>query len=108
MHRDRIYPGMNRVAQFWGNASFRSGQHLRPNEALNWFAQRHWKRKGAEVFDWGGGGDYKVKYGCAPVRTPRFCESKYPILFRLRQAALLAFQGRQKLLGAWRGARGSA
>jgi hypothetical protein len=103
-----IYPGMNRVAQFWGNASFRSGQALRPNEALNWFAIRTWKRRGAEVFDWGGGGRYKEKYGCTPVRTPRFCESKYSVLTHLRQAAMLAFQGRQRLLGALAGARGPA
>lgn len=96
-----IYPGLNKVAQFWGNASFRSGQHYRPNEALNWFAQRHWKRKGAEVFDWGGGGTYKVKYGCAPVATPRFCASKYPLLARFREAARLAVAGKQRLLGAW-------
>ena len=95
-----IYPGLNKVAQFWGNASFRSGQHFRPNEALNWFAQRHWKRKGAEVFDWGGGGTYKVKYGCAPVATPRFCASKYPLLGRLREAARLAVAGKQRILGA--------
>jgi GNAT acetyltransferase-like protein len=103
-----IYPGLNRVAQFWGNASFRSGQHLRPNEALNWFAQRHWKQRGAEVFDWGGGGTYKAKYGCAPVSIPRFCSSKYSVLSHLRDAARLVVQGRQRLLGAWHGARGSA
>jgi len=103
-----IYPGMNRVAQFWGNASFRSGQSFRPNEALNWFAQRTWKSRGAEVFDWGGGGTYKAKYGCTPIRTPRFCQSKYPVLAHLRSAAQLAFQGRQKLLGVLHASRGSA
>ena len=103
-----IYPGMNRVAQFWGNASFRASQHLRPNEALNWFAQRTWKSRGAEVFDWGGGGTYKAKYGCTPIHVPRFCDSKYPLLAHLRSAAQLAFQGRQKLLGALHVSRGSA
>jgi hypothetical protein len=103
-----IYPGMNRVAQFWGNASFRSGQSLRPNEALNWFAQCWWKKRGAEIFDWGGGGTYKAKYGCTPVQTPRFTASKYPILTRLRQAAQVAFTGRQRLLGALSGVRGQA
>ena len=27
-----IYPGMNKVAEFWGNASYRHSQNLRPNE----------------------------------------------------------------------------
>jgi len=36
-----IYPGMNDVAQFWGNASFRSGQQWRPNETLHWYAMRY-------------------------------------------------------------------
>jgi hypothetical protein len=102
-----IYPGMNRVAQFWGNASHRDGQQWRPNEALNWFAIKTWKSRGAEVFDWGGGGTYKAKYGCTPVRTPRFSESKYAVLAHLRDAAQLLFLGRQKLLGALH-ARGSA
>jgi len=94
-----IYPGMNRVAQFWGNASVRSEQHYRPNEALNWYAMRYWKRRGAAVFDWGGGGDYKAKYGCARIWVPRLCESKYAFLGHAREAARRAFEGRQRLLG---------
>ena len=100
-----IYPGMNRVAQFWGNASFRSGQAWRPNEALHWHAMRYWKRRGADVFDWGGGGDYKRKYGCAPVLVPRFRGSRHALLGRLRDAAETAFYGRQRLLGLLRAAR---
>jgi hypothetical protein len=94
-----IYPGMNRLAQFWGNASVRAEQHRRPNEALNWHAMRYWKRRGAEVFDWGGGGDYKIKYGCAPIQVPRVRASKHALFARARDAALKAFEGRQRLLG---------
>jgi hypothetical protein len=103
-----IYPGMNRIAQFWGNASFRWGQRWRPNEALHWYAMRYWKRRGAALFDWGGGGDYKRKYGCTPLRVPRFYQSRLALLGRLRDAAETAFYGRQRLLGWLRAARRGA
>ena len=42
-----IYPGFNQIAEFWGNASFRAHQNLRPNEACHWYAMRYWKKRGA-------------------------------------------------------------
>ena len=72
-----IYPGLNKTAEFWGNASWREHQHLRPNETLHWYAMRYWKSRGAEMFDWGGGGEYKEKYGAAPLRVPWFYKSRY-------------------------------
>jgi hypothetical protein len=47
-----IYPGFNQIAEFWGNASFRAHQSLRPNEACHWYAMRYWKKRGAAIFDW--------------------------------------------------------
>jgi GNAT acetyltransferase-like protein len=94
-----IYPGMNHVAQFWGNASFRSGQQWRPNEALHWYAMRHWRRRGARIFDWGGGGTYKEKYGCKPILVPRFRQSRPAVLGSLRDAAQSVMHGRQRVLG---------
>ena len=41
-----IFPAMNRTAYFWGGASWRSHQILRPNEAIFWFAMRDWKARG--------------------------------------------------------------
>ncbi len=41
-----IYAGMNQLVEFWGNASFRADQHLRPNEALRWYAMRYCKHRG--------------------------------------------------------------
>jgi hypothetical protein len=67
-----IYPGFNKIAEFWGNASFRSHQNLRPNEACHWYALRYWKQRGATLYDWGGEGTYKEKYGCVPHRVPWF------------------------------------
>jgi len=73
-----IYVGFRQHAQFWGNASLRSGQKWRPNELMHWQAMRYWKAKGAEVFDWGGLGDYKEKFGCIRTAPPRFVKTRIP------------------------------
>jgi len=94
-----IYPALNTTAYFWGNASVSDGQHLRPNEALHWYAMRYWKGRGVPVFDWGGGGRYKEKYGCAPITVPRFVRSRVPGLLYLRDQAQRIVRGRQRLAG---------
>jgi hypothetical protein len=94
-----IYPAIGNIAYFWGNASFRAGQHLRPNEALHWYAMRYWKRQGVLFFDWGGGGRYKEKYGCSPVSVPRFFGSRLPFLPYLRDQAERLARARQRLAG---------
>jgi len=94
-----IFPGYNRIAEFWGNASFRSSQIFRPNELMHWYVMRYWKRRGAEIYDWGGEGTYKEKYGCFPYRVPWFIKSRYPFISRLRDEAKKIFQRRQRFLG---------
>jgi len=94
-----IYPGYNRIAEFWGNASFRAYQNLRPNEACHWYAIRYWKQRGASIFDWGGEGTYKEKYGCRPHRVPWFTKSRYQIVGAMRNEARNMFARKQKLLG---------
>ena len=97
-----IYPAFNKVAEFWGNASFRSTQILRPNETLHWYAMRYWKARGVEAFDWGGGGGYKEKYGPYPIAVPWFCKSRFKALGVLREQAKKAVRMKQVLLGRWR------
>lgn len=94
-----IYPGMNKVAEFWGNASFRHSQHLRPNESLHWYAMRYWKRQGVKTFDWGGGGEYKEKYGVTPVAVPWFRKSRFRFLDTMRREAKRAVELKQRVLG---------
>jgi hypothetical protein len=79
-----IFPALNRTAHFWGGASWRSHQILRPNEAVFWFAMRYWKARGATVMDMGGGGDYKRRYGPRELRVPSFRKSRVALLGRLR------------------------
>jgi hypothetical protein len=100
-----IYPGFNQIAEFWGNASFRAHQSLRPNEACHWYAMRYWKKRGVAIFDWGGEGTYKEKYGCKPHRVPWFTKSRYRIVGKLRNEARNMFARKQKFLGWLQGNR---
>jgi predicted N-acyltransferase len=103
-----IYPGFNQIAEFWGNASFRAHQSLRPNEACHWYAMRYWKKRGIAIFDWGGEGTYKEKYGCKPHRVPWFTKSRYRIVGKLRNEARNMFARKQKFLGWLQGSRSGA
>jgi predicted N-acyltransferase len=103
-----IYPGFNQIAEFWGNASFRAYQSLRPNEACHWYAMRYWKKRGVTIFDWGGEGTYKEKYGCTPYRVPWFTKSRYQIVGALRNEARNMFARKQKFLGWLQGNRSAA
>jgi hypothetical protein len=100
-----IFPGFNRISEFWGNASFRSYQNLRPNELIHWYAMRYWKKRGTEVYDWGGEGTYKEKYGCVPHRVPWFIKSRYEFVGKLRDTAKKMHRGKQRLIGWWQGDR---
>jgi len=100
-----IFPGFNKISEFWGNASFRSYQNLRPNELIHWYAMRYWKKRGAEVHDWGGEGTYKEKYGCVPHRVPWFIKSRYEFVGKLRDTAKKMHRGKQRLVGWWQGDR---
>jgi hypothetical protein len=98
-----IFPGYNKIAEFWGNASFRSSQNLRPNEYIHWYAMRYWKRCGAAIYDWGGGSTYKEKYGCVAHSVPWFTKSRYRVVSKLRDGAKEAFARKQRLMGWLKG-----
>ena len=100
-----IFPGFNQIAEFWGNASFRQSQSLRPNELIHWYAMRYWKCRGAAIYDWGGGGAYKEKYGCVPHSVPWFTKSRYSVVSRLRDEAKKVFVRKQRFLGWLQGER---
>jgi hypothetical protein len=94
-----IFPAMNRTAFFWGGASWRSHQILRPNEPIFWHALRYWRARGMDVLDTGGGGEYKRKYGVTEVTVPFFRCSRLRALSLLRTSAKRAVRARQLLLG---------
>ena len=94
-----IFPAMNRQMFFWSGASFRKYQNLRPNEALQWFAMKYWKQRGIPIYDMGGGGEYKRKYGGYEIRIPWVRKSKYRSFEHLRNLARGMVRTRQRLLG---------
>jgi len=53
-----------------------------------------------QVYDWGGEGTYKEKYGCVVHQVPWFTKSRYKVLGTLRGEAKKMFQRKQRLT-AW-------
>jgi len=100
-----IFPGFNKIVEFWGNASFRAYQGFRPNEFIQWHVMRYWKKLGAQIYNWGGEGTYKEKYGCVPHRVPWFIKSRYEFVSKLRDGAQKMYRGKQRLMGWFQGDR---
>jgi hypothetical protein len=99
-----IFPGANSRMFFWGGASWRQHQILRPNELIMWHAMRHWKRRGMKTCDLGGGGDYKRKFGPYEIRVPHFAKSRLPLVPQARDVARRLFGLKQRVFGrvsAW-------
>ena len=97
-----IFPFLNGVMHFWGGASWRPFQRLRPNQALHWHAMRHAKANGLHTYDMGGGGEYKRQYGGREIQVPWIRKSKYPWLEPARNLAKQAYSIRQRVLGRLR------
>jgi CelD/BcsL family acetyltransferase involved in cellulose biosynthesis len=91
-----VLPWYHRTMYFWGGASYRQHQHLRPNEALIWHALRYAKNHGATEFDFVGGNSYKAKYGTTEVPVPWARRSRSPLVAGLRDAAKEGFALKQR------------
>ncbi|GAA1638714.1 lipid II:glycine glycyltransferase FemX [Actinoplanes couchii] len=91
-----VLPWYHRTMYFWGGASYREHQHLRPNEALIWHAMRWAREHGVTEFDFVGGNSYKQKYGTTEVAVPWARRSRSPIVAHLRDAAKHGFALRQR------------
>jgi len=93
-----VLPWYHRTMYFWGGASYRPHQHLRPNEALIWYALRHARSRGVTEFDFVGGNAYKAKYGTAEVPVPWARRSRSPLVAGLRDAAKEGFALKQRAM----------
>jgi hypothetical protein len=93
---------------FWGGASWRSSQTLRPNDLLMWSAMRIGRSRGVQIMDLGGAGDYKKKFGGRPISVPWVRVSAQPLLPLLRTAAKTLFTLKQQLQGRTRWRTGGA
>jgi len=103
-----IFPASHDRAYFWGGASWRTFQHLRPNEILMWYAIRYWKKRGIQFFDMGGAGEYKRKYGGYEISVPWLRVSRHPILSVLRGGAMAIVKSRQRWSHSWQSISASA
>jgi CelD/BcsL family acetyltransferase involved in cellulose biosynthesis len=100
-----ILPWYHRTMYFWGGASYREHQHLRPNEALIWHALRWARERGLTEFDFVGGNAYKAKYGTTEVPVPWARRSRSPLVAGLRDAAKQGFALKQRTVARLTGAR---
>ncbi|GAA4950906.1 hypothetical protein GCM10025331_44100 [Actinoplanes utahensis] len=99
-----VLPWYHRTMYFWGGASYREHQHLRPNEALIWHAMRWARERGVTEFDFVGGNAYKAKYGTTTVPVPWVRRSRSPIVAHLRDAAKQGFALKQRTVARLTGA----
>ena len=99
-----ITVGAGDTAVLWGAAFDRTRADAHPNEALHWEAMRYWKAHGATRFDFGGAGDYKLKYGGVEEAAFVFHKSRNSVLRIARSGVRSAVRARQVLIG--RRARG--
>ncbi len=95
-----IFLAAGQTMHLWGAASWRADQHLRPNEAIQWYAMTYWKARGMCRYDMGGGGGYKRRYGGREIDVPWFRKAKYRPLLGLRRMAQQMVAAQQRLLGA--------
>lgn len=91
-----VLPWFGRTMYFWGGASYRADQQLRPNEALIWHALRYARSRGVTEFDFVGRGSYKTKYGTTDQAVPWLRRSRSPVVGWLRDAAETGFGLRQR------------
>ncbi len=97
-----IFPHSNGVMYFWGGASWRHSQHLRPNEALQWSAMKIAREIGIQAYDMGGSGEYKRKYGGEEIHVPWIRKSKFNMIEHMRNLAQQAYRTKQWVSGQLR------
>ncbi len=95
-----IFPGMRGgLAGFYMGASEVTRPDVRPNEAVMWHAIRAWRDRGSVSFDFGGGGEYKAKYGGKPIEVPWVRWSRFRGLDQLRSAVWSGVRVAQRVRG---------
>ncbi len=102
-----IVVGRKRRATLWGAAFYRSRGDLHPNEFLHWETIRYWLGRGMAIYDMGGGGEYKVKYGGVEVPSVHVHRSRLAVMRYGRSAVRALVRTRQIAAGRSKGPRGT-
>jgi CelD/BcsL family acetyltransferase involved in cellulose biosynthesis len=82
-----IYPAVNHRSYYWGGASWRDYQALRPNELLHWTAMKLWRQRGIRTYNMVGNMPFKKKFGGVETVVPLIAKSRNPALGFLRRHA---------------------
>jgi hypothetical protein len=79
-----IFLAKNTTGVFWGAASWRNYQSLRPNEPLAWYGMQKLKAIGIQDLHFGGECEqYKEKLGCSEANVYRIMKAKNALAGRL-------------------------
>jgi hypothetical protein len=88
-----VFVGDNKLAYFWGGASYTKYQNLCPNEPIMYEAIKYWKKKGYKDFDLAGIRKYKEKYGPDYFEKPKIIASRYYGVLILKNFAKRSYYG---------------
>lgn len=100
-----VFFGSNGTFYYWACASYTSGRHFRPSEAMIWKAIHHFSDLGYHSFDMMGVRDYKLKFSPLPISYTRITAARFAILLSLRNWAQRSYFMLNRLLGRMRGNR---
>jgi hypothetical protein len=95
-----IYPACHQTAYYWGGASWRQFQGLRPNELLHWTAMRHWKSRGVRIYNLVGNMDFKKKFGGRETSAPAVGKARNSVIAFSREVAPRAVRAVSRI--AWK------
>lgn len=88
-----IFVGQNKLAYYWGGASYSKFQNLCPNEPLIYEAIKIFKSMGYNEFDLGGIRKFKEKFGPDYFEKPKIIASKFKGLIELKKMAKKTYYG---------------
>ena len=92
-----IFLALNKTAVFWGAASLREYQSLRPNEPLAWEGMKRLKARGIRILHLGGTCDqYKKKLGGMDACLYRLRKTRFRVLDYLIKIAISPGNDRYK------------
>ena len=76
-----IFLALNKTGIFWGAASWRQYQQLRPNELIAWYGMKKLKAQGIQMLHFGGKCEhYKEKLGCNELQLFRLMKTRNKLL----------------------------
>lgn len=94
-----LFPFDDRMIYFWGGASWVRAYPLHPNELLQWNVMLFALESGIPLYNMGGGGYFKEKFGGRKVAVERWFKPLSPLARAGRTAFKHYVRSRQRILG---------